>query len=420
MPPKVKITKDAILKSAFNLTRKYGLDYVTAKSIAKDLHCSTQPIYWVFENMENLRKEIVVEANNLYNIYFHKKHENLHPLKAVGVNYILFAQEEPNLFKLLFMTDREKDISIFKSTLDDNKIEYLSMIKEIYDFNDEQANQYYVSMWIFSHGIATMLVSDLTAFTTEEISKLLTFTATSVIAKLKKGGDSMIEVKHLIKTFPNGDTRLYALNDLSFSIETGSFVVILGASGSGKTTLLNVLSGLDKADSGDINFNDTNISTFDEHELIKFRRENVGFIFQAYYLLPTLNVEANIKMGANLAKNKHYADLIASLGLCGKEQKFPFELSGGEQQRVSIARALAKQPQVLFCDEPTGALDEKTGRQIMRCLIDFQKQNKITLIMVTHNANFKELADRVIYMNSGKIISVNDNPAPLMIDEIRW
>lgn len=230
----------------------------------------------------------------------------------------------------------------------------------------------------------------------------------------------MIEVKHLIKTFPNGDTRLYALNDLSFSIETGSFVVILGASGSGKTTLLNVLSGLDKADSGDINFNDTNISTFDEHELIKFRRENVGFIFQAYYLLPTLNVEANIKMGANLAKNKHYADLIASLGLCGKEQKFPFELSGGEQQRVSIARALAKQPQVLFCDEPTGALDEKTGRQIMRCLIDFQKQNKITLIMVTHNANFKELTDRVIYMNSGKIISVNDNPAPLMIDEIRW
>ena len=139
--------------------------------------------------MENLRKEIVVEANNLYNIYFHKKHENLHPLKAVGVNYILFAQEEPNLFKLLFMTDREKDISIFKSTLDDNKIEYLSMIKEIYDFNDEQANQYYVSMWIFSHGIATMLVSDLTAFTTEEISKLLTFTATSVIAKLKKGGE---------------------------------------------------------------------------------------------------------------------------------------------------------------------------------------------------------------------------------------
>lgn len=230
----------------------------------------------------------------------------------------------------------------------------------------------------------------------------------------------MIEVNHLIKTFPNGDTRLYALNDLSFSIETGSFVVILGASGSGKTTLLNVLSGLDKADSGDINFNGTKISAFNEYELTKFRRENVGFIFQAYYLLPTLNLEANIIMGANLAKNKHYSDIISSLGLSGKEQKFPFELSGGEQQRVSIARALAKQPQVLFCDEPTGALDEKTGRQIMECLIDFQKQNKITLIMVTHNANFKELADRVIYMNSGKIISVNDNPAPLMIDEIRW
>lgn len=187
MPPKIKITKDAILKSAFNLTRKYGLDYVTAKSLSKDLHCSTQPIYWVFENMENLRKEIVVEANNLYNIYFHKKHENLNPLKAVGINYILFAQEEPNLFKLLFMTDREKDISIFKSTLDDNKMEYLSMIKENLNFNDEQANQYYVSMWIFSHGIATMLVSDLSAFTTEEIGELLTLTSTSIVAKLKKG-----------------------------------------------------------------------------------------------------------------------------------------------------------------------------------------------------------------------------------------
>ena len=230
----------------------------------------------------------------------------------------------------------------------------------------------------------------------------------------------MIEVKHLVKTFPNGDTLLYALNDLSFSIETGSFVVILGASGSGKTTLLNVLSGLDKADSGNISFNGIDIGTFNENELVRFRRENVGFIFQSYYLLSTLNVEANIKMGANLAKNKQYSDLITALGLRGKERKFPFELSGGEQQRVAIARALAKNPQILFCDEPTGALDEKTGRQIMKCLIDFHRQNKITLIMVTHNENFKELADKVIYMNSGKIISIKNNPTPLRIEEIRW
>lgn len=185
MPPRTKITKEAILESAFNLTRKHGIEFVTAKSLSKDLHCSTQPIYWVFENMDNLRTEIVVKANELYNIYFHREHENLEPIKAVGINYILFAKEEPNLFKLLFMTDREKDISIFKSTLDDNKAEYISLIEKKLNFNVEQANQYYVAMWIFSHGIATMLVSNLTAFTMKEISTLLTLTSKGVIAQIR-------------------------------------------------------------------------------------------------------------------------------------------------------------------------------------------------------------------------------------------
>lgn len=230
----------------------------------------------------------------------------------------------------------------------------------------------------------------------------------------------MIEVKNLKKSFPNGDKPLYALNNLSFTIKSGAFVIILGASGSGKSTLLNTLSGLDRPDSGHIKYNDIDITTLSENKLVKFRRDNIGFVFQSYYLLPTLNVEGNIKMGANLCGNKNISELIISLGLCGKEKKYPFELSGGEQQRVSIARALAKKPKVLFCDEPTGALDEKTGRQIMKCLIDFQKQNKITLIMVTHNSNFKDLADCVIYMNSGNIVSINDNFTPLMIDEIRW
>ena len=185
MPPKVKITREAILDSAFSLTRLYGLEYVTAKSLANDLQCSTQPIYWVFDHMEHLRSEIVIKANDMYNIYFHKKHKNLNPLKAVGINYILFAKEEPHLFKLLFMSDREKDISIFKSTLDDNKQSYMSDIMELLEFDEKKANQYYVSMWIFSHGIATMLVSNLTSFSMDEIGELLTRTAKGVIAQLK-------------------------------------------------------------------------------------------------------------------------------------------------------------------------------------------------------------------------------------------
>jgi AcrR family transcriptional regulator len=187
MPRKPKITREAILDSAFRLTREHGIGYVTAKSLSADLGCSTQPIYWVFDSMDSLKKEVVRMANDLYNVYFHKEHEGLDPLKAVGVNYILFAQEEPNLFRLLFMTDREKDISIFKSTLDDNKKEYISLIMDDLKFSEEEANQYYVTMWIFTHGIATMIVTNLTAFTTEEIGTLLTFVSKAVISRIRGG-----------------------------------------------------------------------------------------------------------------------------------------------------------------------------------------------------------------------------------------
>lgn len=187
MPRKTRITREAILDSAFKLTREHGINYVTAKSLATDLHCSTQPIYWVFDNMGSLKKEVVRMANDLYNVYFHKEHENLNRLKSVGVNYILFAKEEPNLFRLLFVTDREKDTSIFKSTLDDNKNEYISYIEEDLHFTEEQANQYYVSLWIFTHGIATMIVTDLTAFTNEEIGNLLTEVSKAVISRIREG-----------------------------------------------------------------------------------------------------------------------------------------------------------------------------------------------------------------------------------------
>lgn len=230
----------------------------------------------------------------------------------------------------------------------------------------------------------------------------------------------MIRVEHLTKTYKNGEEALYAVNDVSFEINDNEFVVILGPSGSGKSTLLNVVSGLEKADGGRILYDDIDITALDKKALTAFRRETTSFIFQAYYLLPTLNVTANIRMGADLVNNSDIAPIIEAVGLKGKEKRLPQELSGGEQQRVSIARAIAKKPRVLFCDEPTGALDEDTGRQIMRYLIELQKKENITVVMVTHNANFAEIATKTIRMNSGRIKSVSCLDTPKSIDEIGW
>ncbi|MCL2234701.1 MAG: ABC transporter ATP-binding protein [Firmicutes bacterium] len=230
----------------------------------------------------------------------------------------------------------------------------------------------------------------------------------------------MIEVRNLTKTYDNGESKLFALNDVSFNIEKGEFVVILGASGSGKSTLLNTVSGLEKADSGSIFYGEREISIFTDKELTAFRKETVGFVFQAYYLLPNLNVVGNVKMGASLSGNKEIESIVEAVGLKGKENRFPRQLSGGEQQRVSIARALAKNPKVLFCDEPTGALDEETGRLILEYLLKIQKEQGLTIVMVTHNSNFATLATKVVTMNSGKILDITTNENPLPLSEIRW
>lgn len=230
----------------------------------------------------------------------------------------------------------------------------------------------------------------------------------------------MIQINGLTKTYENGESRLYALNNVSIEIEDNEFAVILGPSGSGKSTLLNTVSGLEKADSGSIKYDGRDISCLDQKQLTAFRREKTSFIFQAYYLLPALNVESNIRMGANLSGAKDYDKIIEAVGLAGKEKKLPRELSGGEQQRVSIARALAKKPQVLFCDEPTGALDEATGRQILKYLIELQKNSNFIIMMVTHNANIARLATKVIRMNSGKIVDIHRNPSPDDVDNIGW
>ena len=216
----------------------------------------------------------------------------------------------------------------------------------------------------------------------------------------------MIKAREINKFYGSGESRFQVLKNISLTIEDGDFVVILGASGSGKSTLLNVLSGLERAENGQIFYDDTEITGLTDKELTAFRRKKIGFIFQQYYLLQNMNVGKNVKMGADLAVNSDYKAILKEVGLENKLHKFPSELSGGEQQRVSVARALAKRPEVLFLDEPTGALDEDTGRQVLQYISELQKEYGFTIIMVTHNLNIAEMAKTVIRMSNGKVSEV--------------
>lgn len=230
----------------------------------------------------------------------------------------------------------------------------------------------------------------------------------------------MINVKNIIKSYGNGESRLQVLKGINLEIKDGDFVVILGASGSGKSTLLNVISGLEYPDSGEVLYDGINITLFSDDELTAFRKENIGFIFQQYYLLPNMDVDKNVKMGADLASNKDYKAVIEAVGLGEKLHKYPSELSGGEQQRVSVARALAKKPKVLFLDEPTGALDEQTGRQVLDYICKLQKEYDFTIVMVTHNLNIADMSNTVIKMNSGKISEIYTNETQKSAYEIGW
>ena len=229
----------------------------------------------------------------------------------------------------------------------------------------------------------------------------------------------MIKAEHIFKSYSNGKTVTEVLKDISLEIG-GGLCVILGASGSGKSTLLSVLSGLEKPDSGRVLCAGEEISSMTDKARTDFRRRKVAFVFQQYFLLSHLTVEKNVRLGADLAGNRDYESIIEAVGLGDQKKKFPTQLSGGEQQRVSIARALAKNPEVLFLDEPTGALDEKTGRSVVDYICRLQKERGFTAVMVTHNTNLAELANTVIRLSSGVISEIYQNKAPKSAYEIGW
>ena len=233
--------------------------------------------------------------------------------------------------------------------------------------------------------------------------------------------EKMIELKHVYKTYTLGRVDSHALHDISLSINNGEIVVILGPSGSGKTTLLNVISGLDKISKGTILYEGKDISKYGDHRMTRFRKKNLGFIFQTYNLLEHLNVYENVLVGAKLGKNSSDVDkIIETVGLTKHKKKYMYQLSGGEQQRISIARALAKEPKVMFCDEPTGALDEKTGKVVLESLVEANQKLGTTMIIVTHNPGIAMIGDRVIRMNSGKIIEEYTNENRTSPKDIPW
>ena len=235
--------------------------------------------------------------------------------------------------------------------------------------------------------------------------------------------EELIKLKNVKKTYAVGEKNFNALDGVTFSIPKGEFVVILGPSGAGKSTLLNLLGGMDKVTSGDIIVDGNNISEYSDKELTKYRAENVGFIFQFYNILPTLTVLENVELINDIVKKpKSAKSVLKDVGLDKHKMKFPNQLSGGEQQRVSIARAIAKDPSIILADEPTGALDSKTGVEVLKLLKKQCDANngENTVIIVTHNSLIAEIADRVIRLKNGKVESNTVNKHPKNIDEVEW
>lgn len=232
---------------------------------------------------------------------------------------------------------------------------------------------------------------------------------------------SYLTLTNVCKQYCTGDVCVDALKDASFSLEDGEFAVVLGSSGAGKTTLLNLLGGMDSATSGQIILDGKDVTALNKKGLATYRRNDVGFVFQFYNLMPNLTALENVEIAVEICKNAlDPRAILTEVGLGDRMSNFPAQLSGGEQQRVSIARALAKNPKLLLCDEPTGALDYVTGKLILKLLHDVSKEQKKPVIIVTHNAALKDMADKVIHIRSGRIESIDINPSPMPIERIEW
>lgn len=230
-----------------------------------------------------------------------------------------------------------------------------------------------------------------------------------------------IVVNNLVKEYGTDNNKVTANDKISFEIDEGEFVVILGPSGAGKSTLLNIIGGMDSATSGSINVFGKEIVGLNEKELTKYRREDIGFVFQFYNLIPNLTVLENVELAGQIVKqSKPAEDILKQVGLEHRMNNFPSQISGGEQQRVAIARAIAKNPQLLLCDEPTGALDYKTGKNILNILKEYCKNEKRTVIIITHNSSIAQAADKVIEIYDAKVKKVFVNQSPKNIDEIEW
>lgn len=233
--------------------------------------------------------------------------------------------------------------------------------------------------------------------------------------------DSFIELKKVKKVYDMGEVVIKAVDDVSFSIDKGEFVIILGASGAGKSTILNLLGGMDQVTEGQIFVDGSEVSKYDKRTLTRYRRDDIGFVFQFYNLVQNLNAVENVELAVEICKDPmDPEEALKSVGLSHRLYNFPSQLSGGEQQRVSIARAIAKKPKLLLCDEPTGALDSDTGKAILGLLVDTSKKYDMTVIVITHNTAIATIADKVITVKNGRIESVKRNENPVSVESIEW
>lgn len=232
---------------------------------------------------------------------------------------------------------------------------------------------------------------------------------------------SYIELQHNTKRYHMGDSVILANNDVNFSIEKGELAIILGSSGAGKSTVLNILGGMDTNDEGNVIIDGKNIAGYSRKELIRYRREDVGFVFQFYNLVQNLTAKENVELASEIVEDAlDPVQTLKDVGLEKRVNNFPAQLSGGEQQRVAIARAIAKNPKILLCDEPTGALDYRTGKQVLQILQDMSRKKGATVVIVTHNGALAPIADRVIHMHDGSVSTIDINTSPKKIQDIEW